>query len=898
VKRRSIHSSQRAHQYTQLSQAIVDVLEPRQLMSTYVVNNASDSIIITPGVLTLRQAIEKADAHPGADTITFSPAVFPPSPSHIITLTHGVLELSDTTGSTTIKGPGMGALTVNGNASNRVFLVDSKVTASIGGMTVTNGRRFTSAGVLAKGAGIYNAGTLMLNSVAVVQNLAEGGLAGTDLVSGGSAIGGGIYSDGSLALVNSSVTGNQAIGGGGFNQESSTNVPSDGGYASGAGIYATGLLSISGSLISGNQAIGGDAPEAFSQAKTLTAGVASGGGIYAAAGLSLSTSTVSGNEAQGGSAGYAGDSYASGAVARGGGIASLGKSTITDSTVDQNVATGGEDTANFQNEGFTGGSAFGGGVFTTAGLSITASTLTNNHVNGGIAHLDQGAQGGNPLPAGDASGGGVYSTNTLTLSQSKVTDNTVQGNIGAGGGVYASSSLSLTATTISGNTATGTDGNEYGMAEPNSGLGAGGGVYNKSTLTVTSSTISGNTAAGSGNEYYSKTGDPGEGGGIFSSGTSSITTSTIASNTAIGGIGGEPVEGSETPGNGGAGVGGGMYATASSKITFSTLSGNTARGAAGDNSDTNYGSNGGVATAGGIFSQSTLTIINSTLAANKAIGGSTTAFAKNGGNANAGAIDSTATLTLADTTISTNSAIGGTGGSTGKSGSASAAGIQVANGKATLTNTIVSNNLISGISHDIVGTVNTSTSKFNLIGVGGGLTNGVNGNKVGVTNPHLSSLGSHGGPTQTMIPLAGSPVINAGSNSLIPSGVTTDQRGFGRISGSIVDIGAVEYGVATIAGTVFNDANGNGKRDGGEAGLSGWVVYIDLNHDGKNDDGDPTATSSSTGVYKFTGLSAGTYTLRIVSKSGYHLTDPAAVDYVVTVASMSAIAGKDFGEEK
>ena len=56
----------------------------------------------------------------------------------------------------------------------------------------------------------------------------------------------------------------------------------------------------------------------------------------------------------------------------------------------------------------------------------------------------------------------------------------------------------------------------------------------------------------------------------------------------------------------------------------------------------------------------------------------------------------------------------------------------------------------------------------------------------------LSPLGNYGGPTKTMIPLASSPATKAGSVSLIPAGVTTDQRGLPRVVGGKVDIGAVE----------------------------------------------------------------------------------------------------------
>lgn len=40
---------------------------------------------------------------------------------------------------------------------------------------------------------------------------------------------------------------------------------------------------------------------------------------------------------------------------------------------------------------------------------------------------------------------------------------------------------------------------------------------------------------------------------------------------------------------------------------------------------------------------------------------------------------------------------------------------------------------------------------------------------------------------------AGSPCINAGDNSAVPSGITTDLAGNPRISGSTVDMGAYEY---------------------------------------------------------------------------------------------------------
>lgn len=84
-------------------------------------------------------------------------------------------------------------------------------------------------------------------------------------------------------------------------------------------------------------------------------------------------------------------------------------------------------------------------------------------------------------------------------------------------------------------------------------------------------------------------------------------------------------------------------------------------------------------------------------------------------------------------------------------------------------------------------------------------------------DPKLGALGTYGGPTPTMLPLAGSPAIDRGGTAAngCPA---TDQRGIKRPQGAACDIGAVEVGPPdttppTITPTVT-----------GTTGAGGWYT--------------------------------------------------------------------------
>src|SRR5262249_9406856 len=149
-------------------------------------------------------------------------------------------------------------------------------------------------------------------------------------------------------------------------------------------------------------------------------------------------------------------------------------------------------------------------------------------------------------------------------------------------------------------------------------------------------------------------------------------------------------------------------------------------------------------------------------------------------------------------------------------GLASGGGLQIGGSNAQLGNTIIAGNVFEatvsgGTGPDVSGTV--ASLGYNLIGNGSGATiTGVTTvNMVGTTgapiDPKLGPLANNGGRAPTRLPLAGSPVINAGDPAFAsPPGPTNDERGSGyaRVQFGRVDIGATEAQVARVASVAVN----------------------------------------------------------------------------------------------
>ncbi|HEY9830379.1 MAG TPA: S8 family serine peptidase [Stenomitos sp.] len=131
----------------------------------------------------------------------------------------------------------------------------------------------------------------------------------------------------------------------------------------------------------------------------------------------------------------------------------------------------------------------------------------------------------------------------------------------------------------------------------------------------------------------------------------------------------------------------------------------------------------------------------------------------------------------------------------------------------------------------------------------------------------LSDLGRGnklGGSSSSLDPLT----VAASENSLETT-YTIEQFNY-----SLIDSQAF---ISGIQGTKWNDLNGNGVKDTGEAGLAGWTIYLDQNKNGTLDTGETSTVTDANGNYSFAGLAAGTYTVAEVMQSGWQPTSPGAV---------------------
>ena len=310
------------------------------------------------------------------------------------------------------------------------------------------------------------------------------------------------------------------------------------------------------------------------------------------------------------------------------------------------------------------------------------------------------------------------------------------------------------------------------------------GVVSGTFLQVSNSTISGNLAGAKGGGIYH-----------FGNGSLLLENSTLSGNRAASTVGGGALylfsNPSATPPAG--------FTPNTFLVRNSTISGNTASAGAG----------GGILWTSG-SATGNLVIQNSTLTGNTA-------------QTTGGGIGMTSTaggaLKLENSTVVGNTANGVGGGGVAR--------LSTTVNTLTLSNSIVSNNTNATRPDITVGATGTTiAANFSAIGNTTGLTITGANNLAPGTNLQLGTLGNYGGTTRTLSPAAGSPLINAGSDALIPVGITTDQRGgaFARSVGGAVDIGAVESQAPFIP---VASGSGATQFDAGGTSYTFTVVYSD-----------------------------------------------------------------------
>jgi hypothetical protein len=229
----------------------------------------------------------------------------------------------------------------------------------------------------------------------------------------------------------------------------------------------------------------------------------------------------------------------------------------------------------------------------------------------------------------------------------------------------------------------------------------------------------------------------------------------------------------------------GGRATGSLLVENSTITGNTVT----TKISGPYNGGGGIIFTGTVatsapaqFTPGSLVIRNSTISSNSSAGSGGGVYME----------FATGSMLVQDSTI--------TGNTAGTVGGGIRTYFLEGGGQLTVTNSVISNNSAHVAGQDI-NCSNPININYSALGMNDAATqfSATSGNillgPVGAPiNFMLGPLSNNGGPTQTEVPQAGSPLINAGSNALVPVSLTSDQRGaqYRRIFGGTVDIGAVE----------------------------------------------------------------------------------------------------------
>ncbi len=114
-------------------------------------------------------------------------------------------------------------------------------------------------------------------------------------------------------------------------------------------------------------------------------------------------------------------------------------------------------------------------------------------------------------------------------------------------------------------------------------------------------------------------------------------------------------------------------------------------------------------------------------------------------------------------------------------------------------------------------------------------------------------------------------------------------------AGVLASLNVSGSSMARVSGNIFLDQNGDGRAEAGDSDLKGIAVYIDLNHNGVADAGEPQTLTDGAGNYQLT-ISAGMYRVREVLPAGYGVSSPGRGFYDITLGAAQNLSRKDFAD--
>jgi hypothetical protein len=418
-------------------------------------------------------------------------------------------------------------------------------------------------------------------------------------------------------------------------------------------------------------------------------------------------------------------------------------------------------------------------------IHVVVTIIDSTSSNLGSILLDGLTVSGGYADSGD--GGGIYSncaasTHSVTLANMTVRENaTGMASANQGGGMYVNRcKTTISKSVFTNNSAYNGGGLFVTGTSTSSQLDAvifddnlavlGGGLNSASAVLVTNSIFRNNVADASGtiNAY---------GGGLYGSAT--LTNVLISGNQAKSHVVGTTAYGGRGGGVYGGGImqdvtfdgnqadvdGGGLFKTNTNPITGVTFKNNTA-----------------LTFGGGLYLNGTsgLTLTNVTFYGNRATAG--------GGMYNYGASPNLLNVTFSANVARTEELTDGFGGAMANENSGSTPSLP------TVSNSIFWGNL------PVLNPIHNSAPSGAVVSYSV-VEGGYNGTANSMTDPLFGAFGLHGGYTQTVPLLAGSPAIDAGLPSTCSG---KDQRGFTRPFGLKCDRGAYEFGydAYVISGTV------------------------------------------------------------------------------------------------